>query len=403
MSMPLIPPFAVTAAYQNSQYATGTYTQGGSQVFSHLVTPPVSGVAAEDASDTAAEAVGWVAATEEPSANEAQLVTLEGATSGTFILTFGGVRSAPIPFDSANTAVQTALAAMTSIGTGNVAVTGNAGGPWTVTFQGALVSTDVDLMGIDTSGLNVPTVTVATTVPGVAPVNEVQIVTVTAADGGTYALTFDGQKTNPEIAFDAAASAVQTALESLSNIDSGDVAVEGDAGGPYTVTFQGTLAATDVAEMTADITNLTGEGAAVTVDTSVPGFVGTSEVQTVTVANAESGTFTLTFVDETDPIDFDASTAELTTALEGLDAITSGDVVVTGTPGDYTVTFAANFATVDVFEMTADASGLVGADASGTVAETVKGSGWVNEALLDASRQRDGMRDFYDTASGNHF
>ena len=58
MSMPIIPPFAIAASYQNSQYATGTYTQGGSQVFSHLVTPPSAGVSAETAADNRAHAQG---------------------------------------------------------------------------------------------------------------------------------------------------------------------------------------------------------------------------------------------------------------------------------------------------------------------------------------------------------
>lgn len=55
----LTPPLAVRLAYQNSQMATGTYTQAGSQVFSHLVTPPSSGVAAEAASDEWAQAQGY--------------------------------------------------------------------------------------------------------------------------------------------------------------------------------------------------------------------------------------------------------------------------------------------------------------------------------------------------------
>lgn len=55
----LTPPLAVRLAYQNSQMATGHYTQAGSQVFSHLVSPPASGVAAEEASDEAAQAVGY--------------------------------------------------------------------------------------------------------------------------------------------------------------------------------------------------------------------------------------------------------------------------------------------------------------------------------------------------------
>ena len=70
MAIDLTPPAAVRASYQKDHYATGTYTQGGSQVFSHLVSPPASGVAAEEASDEAAQAVGAVT---NPATNDALL------------------------------------------------------------------------------------------------------------------------------------------------------------------------------------------------------------------------------------------------------------------------------------------------------------------------------------------
>lgn len=80
--------------------------------------------------------------------------------------------------------------------------------------------------------------------------------TVTLSGGGgtdDYRLNFRGQQT-ANIDEAAAASAVQTALEALSTIGAGNVAVSGSAGGPYTVTFQGTLAGQDVELMTASNT-----------------------------------------------------------------------------------------------------------------------------------------------------
>lgn len=110
-----------------------------------------------------------------------------------------------------------------------------------------------------------------------AGTNEVQTVTITGTPtGGTYTLTFSGQTTAP-IAFNATAGAVQTALEGLSNIDVGDVAT---AGGPHpdtpiTVTFQGQYAGTDVPQMTADSSGLTGgTSPTVTVTTTTPGAAG---------------------------------------------------------------------------------------------------------------------------------
>ncbi|SFK73024.1 hypothetical protein [Streptomyces pini] len=104
--------------------------------------------------------------------------------------------------------------------------------------------------------------------------NEVQSVAITGSPtGGTYTLTFDTQTTGA-IAFDATASAVQSALEALSNIDPGDVTCAGGPhpGTPVTVTFVGQYAGTDVAEMTGDGTGLTGGTTpAVTVTTTTPG------------------------------------------------------------------------------------------------------------------------------------
>lgn len=82
-----------------------------------------------------------------------------------------------------------------------------------------------------------------------ADVNEVQTVTISGAPtGGTFTLTFEGQTTSP-LAFNATAADVQAALEALSTIGTGNVTVSG--AGPYVVTFVGTLAAQNVALMTA--------------------------------------------------------------------------------------------------------------------------------------------------------
>lgn len=92
--------------------------------------------------------------------------------------------------------------------------------------------------------------------PYAANSSEVQTVTIDAT-GGTFTLTFDGE-TTAAIAENAAAAAVQAALEALSNVNVGDVAVTGSAGGPYTVTFGGQYLGDNVPAMTADAGSLTG-------------------------------------------------------------------------------------------------------------------------------------------------
>jgi hypothetical protein len=87
--------------------------------------------------------------------------------------------------------------------------------------------------------------------------DEVQTVTEGGSGLTSFTLTFSGQTTG-SIAAAATAATVQAALEALSNIAVGDVVVTGGAGGPYTVTFAGTLADTNVAQMTATPTGGTG-------------------------------------------------------------------------------------------------------------------------------------------------
>lgn len=83
--------------------------------------------------------------------------------------------------------------------------------------------------------------------------NETQVVTVTA--GGTpVTLSWNGQGP-ASVAAGANGSTltqaqVQAALESLSNINPGDVGVTGSVGGPFTVEFKGRYAGSNVATIT---------------------------------------------------------------------------------------------------------------------------------------------------------
>jgi hypothetical protein len=66
-------------------------------------------------------------------------ITLSGSpTSGAFRLKVNGQETGDIAFDAAATAVEAALELLSTIGTGNVAVTGSAGGPYTATLAGLL-------------------------------------------------------------------------------------------------------------------------------------------------------------------------------------------------------------------------------------------------------------------------
>lgn len=105
--------------------------------------------------------------------------------------------------------------------------------------------------------------------------NEVQTVTIDAT-GGTFTLTYDGQ-TTATIAFDASAATVDTRLTALSNIGPSDVAVTGEAGGPWAVEFTGDLAEENVALMTGDGASLTGGSTTVVIDPTTGGQDGVLE------------------------------------------------------------------------------------------------------------------------------
>lgn len=82
----------------------------------------------------------------------------------------------------------------------------------------------------------------------------------------------------------------------------------------------------------------------------------TSEVQTVTITGTPTaGTFALGFDGQvTGPIDFDATNAEVDTALEALSNLGVGDVTVTGGPGPgtpFVVTFSSALGNVPVMTL----------------------------------------------------
>jgi hypothetical protein len=121
---------------------------------------------------------------------------------------------------------------------------------------------------------------------GIGGVNEVQTLTVTGTPtGGSYTLTFNGQTTGA-IPYNAAVADVRTALEALSNIQFGSVAV---AGGPHpgtaiTVAFGGDYAETDVPQMTATGSFTGGSSPAIAVTTTTTSSL-TSVVNGVSIAS----------------------------------------------------------------------------------------------------------------------
>jgi RHS repeat-associated protein len=93
--------------------------------------------------------------------------------------------------------------------------------------------------------------------------DDVQQVALTGSPtGGTFTLTYYNAQmtaqTTSAIAYNATASTVQSALQNLSFIGSGNVLVSGPAGGPWQVRFAGTMAGTPELDMTGNGSGLTG-------------------------------------------------------------------------------------------------------------------------------------------------
>lgn len=107
--------------------------------------------------------------TQGPAASEVQTITISGTpTGGTWTLSWYGT-VITLAFNVTTTALQTALQAIQSIGTGNVTVTGTAGASYVLTFAGALANTFLDLAVVDGSGLTggtTPAASIAMTTAG---------------------------------------------------------------------------------------------------------------------------------------------------------------------------------------------------------------------------------------------
>lgn len=311
--------------------------------------------------------------------NEVQSIEIDDDVSGgTFTLTFGGYTTGTIAWNASTAVVEAALEALTSVGLGNVAVTG-AAPIWVVTFQSSLGNTDVALItgnGASLTGGSATDIQIAETVAGVDAVNEIQLLTATVAfTAGVYTLTLLGETTG-SIDWDASAAEVEVFLEALDGVAVGEASVVDSGSWPaitetLTITFTGALAGTDIALMTIAEGGLTGDG---TFTEDTKGVAGVAEVNTIGINDTVTGgTFTLTHTaNETAPILYSATATEIETALEALASISA--VTVTGGPGPATDWIVTYDATGVEPAITGDGTNLTGGVGTGvSVTEDTKG------------------------------
>lgn len=112
--------------------------------------------------------------------DEIQQVAVTGTpTGGSFTLTFSGQTTAAIAYNATASTVQTAIAALSNVGTGKVTAAGGPlpGTPVTVTWKQTLGKADQPAMTFANSltGGTSPTPVITTPTPGVAPTKTINL------------------------------------------------------------------------------------------------------------------------------------------------------------------------------------------------------------------------------------
>lgn len=167
---------------------TYTLTYGGS----------TTGAIAEAATAAVVEAA--LVALPSLAGNAVQTITFAGSpTGGSFTISYNGRTSNPIAYNATGATVQTALENLETIGAGNVTVSGSAGGPYTVTFAGYLAGLAVLPLEVGLFQMLPTTVTatVAQTTLGGGGSNNVSV---SGSAGGPYTITFQGVRGAANIA-----------------------------------------------------------------------------------------------------------------------------------------------------------------------------------------------------------
>lgn len=220
--------------------------------------------------------------------NAVQTLTQTGSGTGTFKLQYGGQTTAPIPYAATASQIEAELVKLSTIGMmGNsglhplghvTASTPNplslsqsfrpnvqcAGGPLgsagvTMTFSGGgLQSGPRTLMTIMEGANSQTSVTIVTEGdPGVAEQQSLELVRPSGSPdprAGSFTLTYSGQTTGA-IAYNANATALQAALEALSNLDVGDVVAVGTLLSGFRVSFRSGLGNVPMLTVTPSLTN----------------------------------------------------------------------------------------------------------------------------------------------------
>ncbi|MDE2101386.1 MAG: hypothetical protein KGL39_29330, partial [Patescibacteria group bacterium] len=215
-------------------------------------------------------------------ANEIQQIKLPAVTGGTFKLTWSAQTTGNIAYNCTAQDVANALSSLPAIGSSaNVAVTGGLG-TFNVVFQGTLGGASQPLITGNGAGLTGGAVTVEVLQGGGSGTSGSQSITLPSATAGTWTITLKGATTSA-LAWNASAAAVQSALELLGTVGTGNVTVTGTYNTSFTLTFGGALSGQIIPQCSVDATALCGLPATVVelAAGSSSGNSGTNEIQQI--------------------------------------------------------------------------------------------------------------------------
>lgn len=325
----------VSNALSNLDIGSNVESAGGGARWSHTYAGQNTACTSDNPGVVITTYQAWAALVS--AVDERQSIVFTGVTSGVYSLsfTYGGYTAdtSGIAWNATDAQVQTALAALSTIGTGNVGVTGTYGSGFIVTFIEARGGQDVDLLGF-TKYFGTLTVSygVSEEVKGGVTANEVQrLWFVTAPTGGTYSMTFSAV-TSTNIAHNANAPTIQSALEGISTIGTSNIAVTDSTLGGFAITFKGALKWAPQPELSATTTALVLPTPAPYSWVNTQGKPGTDAIQffaATTTPNA--GTFSLTFDGSTtSSLTFNTTAAQVDAALEALASVGTNNVQVSG-------------------------------------------------------------------------
>jgi len=172
------------------------------------------------------------------------------------------------------------------------------------------------------------------------------------------------------LAANASAATIQTALESLSTIGTGNVRVTianlNTANRTISLTFRSGKFGVNMAQTTIDVSNLYNEWSVTAFNNTVSQGGSNAEVQTVTLTNATGGSWRLAYNGEiTAPLLATITASQLKTALDAFVGI--DNVTVTGSSGSFTITYGGTQALTNMSPLFGDAANATNGSSSRTI------------------------------------